>query len=153
MFCYSNIIWNSPYFNFLCHSIWSAHMGSAGTLLWQFILVLPEYCTFSKVVIQYQYKGFSIVLQYKTARLGHPWIGSSYLPFGFGLVGVKNEYIYLTTTVLLIFSWFLCSLCDPKKMYKREVITKFGNPGLKMWPRIIKKCILLKSSQNSTKIP
>ena len=36
-------------------------------------LVLLEYCSFSKVVLQYQYQGFSIVLQYKTARLVHPW--------------------------------------------------------------------------------
>ena len=26
-----------------------------------------------KINLQYQYQGFSIVLQYKTARLVHPW--------------------------------------------------------------------------------
>ena len=44
-------------------------MSSARTLIF---LVLLEYCLFPKVVLQYQYQGFSIVLQYKTARLVHP---------------------------------------------------------------------------------
>ena len=47
-------------------------MSSAHTLIRQNFLVLPEYCSFSKVVLQYQYQGCSIVLQYKTARLVHP---------------------------------------------------------------------------------
>jgi hypothetical protein len=42
-------------------------------LIRQVCLVLLEYCLFAKVVFQYQYQGFSIVLQYKTARLVHPW--------------------------------------------------------------------------------
>jgi hypothetical protein len=42
-------------------------------LIRQICLVLLEYCSFSKVVLQYQYQNFSIVLQYKTARLVHPW--------------------------------------------------------------------------------
>ena len=73
MFCTSTLIWNSPYFNFFCHSIWNARMSSARALTRQTFLVLPEYCSFSKVVLQYQYQGSSIVLQYKTARLVHPW--------------------------------------------------------------------------------
>ena len=47
-------------------------MSSACTLIRQTFLVLLEYCYFSKLVLQYQYQGFSIVLQYKTARLFHP---------------------------------------------------------------------------------
>ena len=72
MFCTSTLIWNAPFFNFFCHSFWNARMSSAHTLIRQNFLVLPEYCSFSKVVLQYQYQGFSIVLQYKTARLVHP---------------------------------------------------------------------------------
>ena len=49
-------------------------MYSVRALIRQMSLVLLEYCSFSKVVLQYQYQGFSIVLQYKTARLVHPWI-------------------------------------------------------------------------------
>ena len=48
-------------------------MSSAHALTRQTCLVLPEYCLFSKVVLQYQYQGSSIVLQYKTERLVHPW--------------------------------------------------------------------------------
>jgi hypothetical protein len=40
-------------------------------LIGQIFLVLLEYCSFS--LLQYQYQGFSIVLQYKTARLVQPW--------------------------------------------------------------------------------
>ena len=54
-------------FNFFCYSI------CARTLIRQIFPVLFEYCSFSKVVLQYQYQGSSIVLQYKTARLVHPW--------------------------------------------------------------------------------
>jgi hypothetical protein len=48
-------------------------MSSARTLIRQHFLVLLEYCSLSKAVLQYQYQGSSIVLQYKTGRLVHPW--------------------------------------------------------------------------------
>ena len=48
-------------------------MSSECALLRQYLLELLKYCSFSTVVLQYQYQGFSIVLQYKTARLVHPW--------------------------------------------------------------------------------
>jgi hypothetical protein len=51
-------------------------MISAHALTRQTCLVLPEYCLYSKVVLQYQYQGSSIVLQYKTARLVHPCSGA-----------------------------------------------------------------------------
>ena len=35
--------------------------------------ILCWYCRFLTAVLQYQYQSFSIVLQYKTARLVHPW--------------------------------------------------------------------------------
>ena len=47
-------------------------MSSVRTLIRQIFLVLLEYCSFSNSVLQYQYQGFSIVLQYKTARLVQP---------------------------------------------------------------------------------
>ena len=71
MFCTSILIWNSPYFNFFCHSIWNARISSARTLIRQIFLVLLVYCSFSKVVLQYQYQGFSIVLHGRSWRLGY----------------------------------------------------------------------------------
>jgi hypothetical protein len=75
MFCTSTLIWISTYLNFFCHCIWNACMSSARAFTRKTFPVLPENCSFSKVVLQYQYQRYSIVLQYKTARLVHPWCG------------------------------------------------------------------------------
>jgi hypothetical protein len=63
---------NSPYYNFLSHHIRNVHMSSANALRCTICLVLLQYCSFSTQVLQYQYQSFSILLQYKTARLVHP---------------------------------------------------------------------------------
>jgi hypothetical protein len=54
-------------------------MSSARALILQKNLGLLEYCSFSKVVLHYQYQSFNIVLQYKTARLVHPCYGLLFL--------------------------------------------------------------------------
>ena len=48
-------------------------MSSAHASHCQICLVLLQYCSFSTLVLQYQYQSFSIVLQYKTAIIVHPW--------------------------------------------------------------------------------
>ena len=67
-------------------------MTSACALLRQMFLVLLEYCSFFKVVLQYQYQSFSIVLKYKTARLVHPC--HQHPPFYRG-VFVPKRYVLL----------------------------------------------------------
>jgi hypothetical protein len=103
----STFVWNSPYFNFFCHSITNARMNSANALIRQIFLVLLEYCSFSKVVLQYQYQGFSIVLQYKTARLVHPW------PAPLLLYGLCGPFRKMGTSSMApnFNSGFLSSLC------------------------------------------
>jgi hypothetical protein len=58
---------NTQYFNpihWINVSI-NVHTLCSDTIVW--------YCSFSTAVLQYQYQGLCIVLQYKTARLVHPY--------------------------------------------------------------------------------
>jgi hypothetical protein len=95
--------------------------SSARALITQIVLVLLEYCSFSKVALQYQYQGFSIVLQYKTARLVHPWL-LTYIKHNLSGTFCLNRILpiltwYYSLTKIYI---FLCWFCSIWKLSQNE---------------------------------
>jgi hypothetical protein len=112
MFCTSTLIWNSSYFQFLLslYLIWAVHMfwtdkfsGIAGVLL-----------VFFKVVLQYQYQGFSIVLQYKTATLVHPCFLAVGITKQSTKIREESNFIYNPSW----FKYFQINVCSKYKKVK-----------------------------------
>ena len=65
-----NNLWrsNTLYYELSAETAWTVNLLCSKTNF----RALLKYCSLSTVVLQYQYQGFGIVLQYKTARLVHP---------------------------------------------------------------------------------
>jgi hypothetical protein len=93
-------------------------MSSGRALVRQIFLVLLEYCLFSKVVLQYQYQSFSIVLQYKTARLVHPcWL---YRP-----IGKEQCYVMFNPNLFFVIHKTSVAYNTQKKIIKKNIRNVF----------------------------
>ena len=85
-------------------------MNSSCAFLRHNFVVLFKYWSFSTVVLQYQYQGFGIVFQYKTARLVHPWRGHGE-NFECVLCELNAEDLESLDTHLLTCEVYKCNKC------------------------------------------
>jgi hypothetical protein len=102
-------------------------------------LVLLKYCSISTVVLEYQYQGFSIVLQYKTARrvvhratlVSHPPISISQCVCNV----TKKIYIKLNYSCILSNFLLRCFLFSMFKALYTHIKLNFQQGHFKMKPK------------------